>query len=78
MLNKKSGSVSRRDFFKQGAVVGAGVTALAGQAAGQTSGQGRRGQIHFDQAADVVVVGAGASGLPEIALEEYRNMAPVS
>src|ERR1700720_4019388 len=60
MPNKKPGSVSRRDFFKQGAAVGAGVTTLAGQAAAQ----GPRGQIHFDQVADVVIVGAGASGLP--------------
>jgi NADPH-dependent 2,4-dienoyl-CoA reductase/sulfur reductase-like enzyme len=60
MPNKKPGSVSRRDFFKQGAAVGAGATTLAGQAAAQ----GPRGQIHFDQVADVVIVGAGASGLP--------------
>src|SRR5216683_3497156 len=60
MPNKKPGPVSRRDFFKQGAAVGAGATTLAGQAAAQ----GRRGQIHFDQVADVVIVGAGASGLP--------------
>ncbi len=60
MSNKKPGSVSRRDFFKQGAAVGAGATTLAAQAAAQ----GRRDQIHFDQVADVVIVGAGASGLP--------------
>lgn len=60
MSNKTRGSVSRRDFFKQGAAVGAGATTLAGQAAAQ----GRRGQIHFEQVADVVIVGAGASGLP--------------
>src|SRR5260370_40633845 len=60
MPNKKPGSVSGRDFFNEGAAVGAGATTLAGQAAAQ----GRRGQIHFDQVADVVIVGAGASGLP--------------
>jgi len=60
MPNKKPSSVSRGDFFKQGAAVGAGATILAEQAAAQ----GRRGQIHFDQVVDVVVVGAGASGLP--------------
>src|SRR5260370_29772596 len=60
MPNKKPGSVSGRDFFNEGAAVGAGATTLAGQAAAQ----GRRGQIHFDEVADVVIVGAGASGLP--------------
>src|SRR5216684_3588984 len=60
MPNQKPGSVSRRDFFKKGAAVGAGATTLAGQAAAQ----GRRGQIHFDQVADVVIAGAGAAGLP--------------
>src|SRR5262252_2572352 len=59
MLEKKPGSVSRRDFFKRGAAVGAGATAFPGQAAAQ----GRRGQIRFDRVADVVVAGAGASGL---------------
>lgn len=60
MSNKKPESVSRRDFFRKGAAVSAGATTLAGTAAGQV----RRGQIRFDQSADVVVVGAGASGLP--------------
>src|SRR5580700_2963575 len=60
MPNEKPRSVSRRDFFKEGAAVGVGATILAGQAAAQ----GRRGQIHFDQVVDVVYVGAGASGLP--------------
>src|SRR5215831_8143008 len=60
MLEKKPGSVSRRDFFKRGAAVGAGATALSEQAAAQA----RRGQIRFDRVADVVVAGAGASGLP--------------
>ena len=30
----------------------------------QAAAQGRRGQMHFDRVADVLVVGAGASGLP--------------
>src|SRR5258708_40243646 len=59
MPKKQPGSVSRRDFFKKGAAVGAGATALAGQTA-----QPRRSQIQFDSVADVVIVGAGASGLP--------------
>ena len=60
MPNKNLGNVSRRDFFKRGAAVGTGATIVAGEAAAQ----GRRSKIHFDQVADVVVVGAGASGLP--------------
>src|ERR1700694_1538230 len=60
MPKKQPSSVSRRDFFKKGAVVGAGVTTLAGQAAAQT----KTGQIRFDRSADVVFVAAGASGLP--------------
>src|ERR1700686_1386959 len=60
MPKKQPSSVSRRDFFKKGAVVGAGVTTLAGQAAAQT----KTGQIRFDRSADVVIVGAGAPGLP--------------
>jgi len=59
MPKKQPGSVSRRDFFKKGAAVGAGATTLAGQTA-----QPRRSQIQFDSVADVVIVGAGASGLP--------------
>src|SRR6202166_3096608 len=59
MPKKPRGSVSRRDFFKKGAVVGAGATTLAGQTA-----QPSRGQIQFGSVADVVIVGAGASGLP--------------
>src|SRR5258708_7869977 len=53
-------SIGRRDFFKKGAVAGAGLASLTTQA----SAQGRAGQIHFDHAADVVIVGAGASGMP--------------
>lgn len=60
MAKKQAGSVSRRDFVKRGAAVGVGATALAGKA----SPQGSAGQPHFDQSADVVIVGAGASGLP--------------
>src|ERR1700722_2572861 len=59
MPKKPRGSVSRRDFFKKGVVVGGGATTLAGQAA-----EPRRGQVQFGSVADVVIVGAGASGLP--------------
>jgi hypothetical protein len=50
--------VSRRDFFKRGAVVGMDANTLAGQARARA----RSGQIKFDHVANVVVVGAGASG----------------
>ena len=73
MLEKKPGSVSRRDFFKRGAVVGAGATALAGQAAAQ----GQRGQIRFDLAADVVIAGAGASGLPAAIMARDQGAAEI-
>ena len=56
---KKDFVVSRRDFFRKGAAVGAGA-GLAAQAPAQV----RTGRIRFDQVADVVIVGAGASGLP--------------
>jgi succinate dehydrogenase/fumarate reductase flavoprotein subunit len=48
--------VSRRDFFKKGAAAGAGVTALAAQDLSN-------GRANFDRTADVVVIGAGVSGL---------------
>jgi hypothetical protein len=56
---KKNAAVSRRDFFRRGAAVGAGA-GLAAQASAQTAA----GRIRFDRVADVVVVGAGASGMP--------------
>lgn len=61
MSKKKPSSVlSRRDFFRKGAAVGAGAAGLTAQAQSPVSA----GQIRFDKVADVVVVGAGASGLP--------------
>ena len=56
---KRDSVVSRRDFFRRGALAGAGA-GLAAQAPAQTGA----GRIRFDRVADVVVVGAGASGLP--------------
>ena len=49
-------SPSRRRFIKEGAAIGVGATAFAGVTA--------EAQIRWDRTADVVVVGAGASGLP--------------
>jgi glycine/D-amino acid oxidase-like deaminating enzyme len=72
-MDNKKPVVNRRDFLKRSAVVGAGATTLAGQAAAQ----GRRGQIHFDQVADVVVVGAGASGLPAAIMAREQGAAVI-
>jgi urocanate reductase len=51
--------VSRRDFLKKGAALGASASALAGLAPEEV----KASQIRFDRVADVVVIGAGASGL---------------
>ena len=53
----KSRSVNRRDFLKTGAAVSAGATVLSAQDA-------KPGKVRFDHSADVVIIGAGASGLP--------------
>ena len=55
-------SVSRRKFIKQGAAIGVGTTALAG--IGKEAGATPQGQVRWDRVADVVIVGAGAAGLP--------------
>ncbi|MBZ5699837.1 MAG: FAD-dependent oxidoreductase [Acidobacteriia bacterium] len=52
---------SRRDFIKTTAA-GAGAAALTGFAVEEVKGQVR--PAHWDKEADVVVVGAGATGLP--------------
>jgi len=59
MAKKQNGtsSLGRREFFKRGAAVGAGVAGLAVQSEAQ------QGRVRFDQVADVVVIGAGASGM---------------
>jgi NADPH-dependent 2,4-dienoyl-CoA reductase/sulfur reductase-like enzyme len=49
-------SPGRRRFIKEGAAIGVGATALAGIAA--------EAQTRWDRTVDVLVVGAGASGLP--------------
>ncbi len=53
--------LSRRDFVKT-AGVGVGAAALGGLGADQAEAQGR--PPHWDKQADIVVVGAGAAGLP--------------
>src|SRR5437588_11710285 len=54
-------NVSRRKFIKEGAAIGVGATALAGVGAQEAAAQNR---VRWDRSADVVIVGAGASGLP--------------
>ena len=56
-MKTKNGPVNRRDFLKAGAAVGAGATVLTAQ-------ESKPGKIRFDHSADVVIIGAGASGLP--------------
>jgi succinate dehydrogenase/fumarate reductase flavoprotein subunit len=53
--------VSRRDFIKT-TTAGAGAAALTGFGANEAQAQGR--PPHWDKEADVVVIGAGATGLP--------------
>src|ERR1051325_5224248 len=56
----KNLNVSRRKFIKEGAAIGVGATALAGVAADAAP----QAKIKWDHTADVVIIGAGASGLP--------------
>src|SRR5437867_4265649 len=58
-------SPSRRKFIKEGAAIGVGATAFAGAAA--------QAQVRWDRTADVVVVGAGASGLPAAIMARDRG-----
>ncbi len=70
MAKKTIGStIGRRDFFRKSTVAGVGLAGLAAQAPAQQT----TGEIHFDQSADVVVVGAGASGLPAAIMARDRG-----
>ncbi len=70
MAKKQNGStIGRRDFFKKGAVAGAGLAGLTAQ----VQGQQRAGDLRFDRVADVVIVGAGASGLPAAIMARDRG-----
>jgi len=69
--NKKR--LSRRDFVKT-AGAGVGAAALSGLTAEYAEAQGR--PPHWDKQADIVVVGAGAAGLPA-AIEASENGASV-
>ena len=61
---QKDKALSRRDFFKRGAAVGAGAAVLSGpgKVLAQESAAGARG-IEWNYEADVVVLGAGCTGL---------------
>src|SRR5580692_6742752 len=60
-MDKKDRVVNRRGFLKGTAAAGLGAAATA---AGQERNQLNPSQIRFDHTADVVIVGAGAAGLP--------------
>ena len=61
---QKEKALNRREFFKSGAAAGVGVAVLSGpgQALAQQSSFGARG-IEWNYEADVVVLGAGCTGL---------------
>jgi predicted oxidoreductase len=69
---KEKKRLSRRDFVKT-AGAGVGAAALSGLA-GQAEAQGR--PPHWDKQADIVVIGAGAAGLPA-AIEAAESGASV-
>src|SRR5262245_54734512 len=58
---RASAEVSRRKFLTRGAAAGVGAVAAAGAVAPEAQAQG---SIKWDYTADVVVIGAGVSGLP--------------
>ncbi len=55
-------SVSRRAFLSKGAA-GVGAVALAGVGADEAKAQEAKTQVEWDHSADVVIIGAGVSGL---------------
>jgi len=65
--------ISRRAFVRK-SVAGVGATALVGSAAGAV--EAATTPRHWDKVADVVVIGAGASGLPA-AIEAAEHGASV-
>src|SRR5207249_4428692 len=61
---------SRRKFIK-GAALTVGTTGLAG--AGQEVNAAPQARVQWDRTADVVVIGAGASGLPAAIMARDRS-----
>jgi len=61
---QESTSNSRRDFIKRGMAAGVGAAALGGSASDAVAQATSPGSIKWDFEADLVVIGAGCSGLP--------------
>jgi succinate dehydrogenase/fumarate reductase flavoprotein subunit len=59
---REDANISRRNFLKEGAALGLGATTLAGLTAEQAEAQQQR-PPRWDHVADVVIAGAGASGI---------------
>src|ERR1700674_2630615 len=72
MKNKKDRDFSRREYFTKTAA-GMAATALAGLA---SEAQAADIPKHWDKTADVVIIGAGATGIPA-AIEAAENGASV-
>ena len=64
MARKRKPALSRRDFFRKGAAAGVGAATLAGLGSKTAAQASPTGEIEWHYEADVVVVGAGATGLP--------------
>ena len=61
---RETASVSRRDFIKQGMAAGVGAATLAGCVTAPSAQGTNAGGTKWDYEVDVLVIGAGASGLP--------------
>lgn len=62
---KRAEGLSRRAFIRTTAAgAGAGMGAFAGLGSAELLAQGRGANLHWDEEAEVVVVGGGAAGLP--------------
>ena len=61
---QESTSVSRRNFIKQGMAAGVGAAALGGCASNTAAQATSPDSIQWDYEADLVVIGAGCSGMP--------------
>ena len=65
--DKKNGRISRRQFLKRTAVAGAAAAAFGGGLAAKDSpvwAAAPKAPVKWDRETDVVVIGAGATGLP--------------
>jgi hypothetical protein len=61
---QESTSVSRREFIKRGAAAGVGAAALGGCATNAVSQAASPDSLTWDYEVDLLVIGAGCSGLP--------------